>query len=138
MLRRALFAFALVALALPLLGMGGRGVEGFTSIPVPEKNYSAKVTDKNGVSVEVSMFSWEGQVYLGGYRGKGAFTVAFDRISRFEVGSADEDGKVPVRVYLRGGGTFEMKMDAKTYFYGKTSIGNYRIPVSGVKLVELR
>lgn len=122
--------------ALFLLGLGGRGVEQFRSIPLPEKNFTAVVTDRSGVVTRVSLFSWEGQVYFAGYRGDGVFTVYFGKVARAEFGEP-ERGRVPVRLYLRDGSTFEMKMDAEKFFYGKTNIGNFRIKVSKVKLIEI-
>ncbi len=133
MLKR-LFFLAFVALF--LVGMGGRGLETFKEVPVPERNYTVSLTDKAGVSVNVSMFSWEGQVYFAGYRGDGDFTVAFDKVERAEFGEVDAKGRVPVRLYLRDGSAFEMRMDADRYFYGKTEYGNYRIRVGSVRFIR--
>ena len=121
-----------------LLGLGGRGLEQFRSIPVPEKNFSAKVIDKTGTEVSVNFFSWEGQVYFAGYKGEGAFTVSFDKVNKAEFGEKTSKGKVKVRLYLKDGSVFEMEMDADKFFYGKTPLGNYRIKVSNVRIIEFR
>lgn len=96
----------LLMVALVFVGLGGRGVEEFKSIPVPEKNYTVKVVDRTGTEVMVSLFSWEGQVYFGGFKGDGAFTVSFDKVSRVEFGEKNNDGKVKVRFYLKDGRIF--------------------------------
>ncbi len=130
------YPLLVVVCSLPLLALGGRGVENFSSIPIPEKNYTARVTDRQGMASEVQMFSWEGQVYFGGYRGDAVFTVSFGKVKRAEFGEADGKGRVTVRFYLKDGSIFEMKMDGTKFFYGKTELGNYRIKVKNVKLIE--
>lgn len=130
----ALFLFLLGAV---LLGMGTRGdIESLKDIPIPEKRFKAEVTDTDGVKTLVDYFSWEGQVYFAGYRGKGVYTLSFEKVKSVEFGPKDKDNKVAARFYLKNGDIFEIKMDADKFFYGKTAIGNFRIQVGNTKYIQ--
>ncbi len=133
-MKRYLLFFVLIA----LLGMGTRGdLETFKDIPIPEKRFKAEITDTDGVKTLVDYFSWEGQIYFAGYKGKGVYTLSFEQVKSVEFGPKDKNEKVAVRFYLKNGDVFEMKMDANKFFYGKTEVGNFRIRIGNTKYIRL-
>ena len=121
---------------LPLcLGMGFGGGDGPTSIPEPQQSYKAELTDVEGKKVELTQFSIEGQTYVLGNLGAGNVAIPFAKIKSAAV-SQDGD-KVKAVLSLKDGQTITLMASTKAKAYGKTSFGNYVIPLGEVSSIQI-
>ncbi len=73
---------AAAALGLASLGLGGLGETKPGKVPIPPRNFTAEVTDRQGVVTRARQVSCGGELFLVGRRGETTYTVAFDRIRR--------------------------------------------------------
>lgn len=133
--RRSQWWIATLLIILPLcLGMGFGG-EGPTSIPEPQINYRAAVTDVEGKRVELTQFSIEGQTYVLGNLGAGNVAIPFAKIKSAAI-SQDGD-KVKAVLALKDGQSITLMASPQAKAYGKTSYGNYVITLGEVTSIEL-
>lgn len=126
-----------IMLVIPLImGMGaGGGVK--HKIPTPDKNYSATITDSEGVTTKVTQISFDGKTYLTGYRGNSTVTVPFEKIASVQVGKTEEEKKYSVFVSLKAGGGLNIKVEGKTLCYGSADFGNIQIEFKDLRKVEI-
>lgn len=125
----------LVVLCLPwLMGMGVGDSQGPTRIPEPRVDYHVALTDQTGVRVELTMFAIEGVDFVLGQVGQGEAAVPFERIARLEF--SRQDGQLHCILHLKEGSPVSMTVKPSLAATGRTSYGNYRIPLGEVSLVE--
>ncbi|MBI4081407.1 MAG: hypothetical protein HY423_02225 [Candidatus Lambdaproteobacteria bacterium] len=128
--RGGVVAAALVlAAAVWSLGLGDSG-SGAKTIPIPEKNYTATVTDLKGNIIEAERFSWDGHVYFKAQYGNATITLPFTKVKSLKV-LADAKTALPeqvlARVTLQVGETIDVAMDRTSKAYGDTRYGSYEI-----------
>lgn len=129
-----LLAFLGLAPALAVAtGFGGDNPP--SRIPIPAKDYSAKVEDQGGVVVEVDRVTWNGEVFLYGNVGAAQVTVPFDGIRTVEILPSTVQGKRKARVSLRTGESVEIQVNDDTPCYGRTKFGNYSIEAEEIRFV---
>jgi hypothetical protein len=134
--RRRWLGWCLVALLCPLLwGMGVGESQGPTSIPEPRQDFRAAVTDVEGVRVELSQVSLDGQTFVLGRRGAGQVAVPLDRVASLRL--SQKDGRLTARLELKQGAPVELVVEPETPLTGRTSYGNFRIPLGRVAEIEL-
>jgi sporulation protein YlmC with PRC-barrel domain len=131
--RAALSAWLLLCLPL-LMGMGGGDSEGPTRIPEPSADYRVRLTDQEGARVELTAFAIDGQTFVLGQVGQGQVAVPFERVKAVEMNS--KGGQLKAKVALKDGEPVEMAVKAALKATGKTSYGNFRIPMGEVRAVE--
>jgi len=118
------------------MGMGTGGMQTH-KIPTPAVNFSATITDSQGVTTKVTQISFDGKVYLTGYRGNATVTVPFEKISSVKVGKLAEDKKVAAFVTLKEGGTLNIMVEGKLPCYGSADFGNVQIEFKDIKKVDI-
>ncbi|MCF8040896.1 MAG: hypothetical protein K9K65_00035 [Desulfarculaceae bacterium] len=124
-------------LCLPLImAMGTGSSEVPTRIPEPKVNYLVTLTDMGGTTVELSHFSIEGVVFLAGEMGRGELAVPLDKVK--DVVLRHKDGEFKAEVALADGSTVLITVKGSLKATGKTSYGNYRIPLEEVGRIQLR
>ena len=125
-------ALAILALALPLLGMGmlGGGAGG-----APERNYEAVFVDRDGTRVEAKWVSAGGELALTGELGRGTLRVPFDDIRNVTFKGDDKKALV-ARVELAEGEPVELELRSSLTFTGQTEVGQYRIRARDLQSVE--
>ena len=117
------------SLAPLFLGAMGGNHNGQTDIPLPEKNYSVIITDKQNVQTTATRVSWEGKIYFQGRRGDALATIPFAKISQIDINSnaLAPPGSVSTKVTLRSGESIQIHIKATSKTYGETSFGKFEI-----------
>jgi len=131
-------AMALFSSLLFLMGMGGLGGPGpVEKIPVPTKNFNARIIDHQGVQTSLSQVSFEGNVFLVGKRGDATVTISFEKISQVE-NKGPEGNEVVVTATLRNQEKIEIKVDKSSKFYGKADFGTFQIESKDLKSISFQ
>jgi len=122
-----------------LISFFAMGMEGFSSsdeeFPEPDLNYSATLTDIEGVEHIISMASFSGGSELVGLVGKASFTVDFKKIKRVEIEKIENKTYVLARVWLRGGKQVKLQVKALAKCYGVTELGKMTIRIRDIKSI---
>jgi hypothetical protein len=125
----------LLIICLPwLMAMGGGDSEGPTRIPEPSADYRVRLTDQEGARVELTAFAIDGQTFVLGQVGQGQVAVPFERVKSVEM--TNKAGQLKAKVALKDGEPVELVVKAALKATGKTSYGNFRIPLGEVRGVE--
>ena len=130
---RRSYKFFLILVVLPLLlGMGSIfGENSPGKIPVPEKNFTATFIDQMDVIAECTEVSIEGETFLEGNKGKGVYTIPFDKIKN--VIFCLKEGKLSGFAKLNNGNTIELVLEKNNTAYGRTKYGTFQITLSNLK-----
>ncbi|MEW6184885.1 MAG: hypothetical protein AB1585_03995 [Thermodesulfobacteriota bacterium] len=132
------FAIALILLAsVFILGMGKMGPsEKAGEIPLAEKEVKAVITDNQGLTLNLTQFSVNGQVFLTGRLGAGRVTIPFNRI-RTMVFSFEPKG-TNVTVELTDGSQTTLSLEKGQTVYGKIRAGAYQVSIDHLKKIEIQ
>ncbi len=117
------------------LAMGVGDSEGPVSIPEPQQDYRVRLTDLQGVRVELTQFAIAGQSFLLARRGEGEVAVPLGNVKEAMV--SQSQGKLHVQATLASGQKVEFTADGSLQATGKTDYGNYRIPLKEVTRIEV-
>jgi len=135
-MKRFLAPIVILSSLLFLMGMGELGGSApADKVPSPEKNFSVKVTDREGIPTSLSQFSQEGKVFLAGKRGSATVTVPFEKISQIQFQAA-EGNEIPAKLTLRTQESLDLKVDKRSKFYGKAEFGTLQIDAKDLKAVN--
>jgi len=119
--------YALIAAVPFLLAMGFMGdPPALEKAPEPKTRLDAVVLDSEGTSTTVSYISYDGELYLPVYRGKGLITIPFQNISRIEFGPKKSHTR-EVTIHFTDQREETFRMDIKVLFVGKLPFGTYQI-----------
>ncbi|RJP59500.1 MAG: hypothetical protein C4549_02235 [Deltaproteobacteria bacterium] len=132
-MKKGLYLVAFLTGFLLITGMGGLGGTPSGKIPTPEKDFSATLIDKQDVVTKCKQISRDGDVFFLGKKGKGTFTVSFEKVKIAEF----QNGKGVVIAVLKliDGQTIEIEMDKSQKFYGNVPFGTFQIEVSDLKKI---
>ncbi len=119
-----------------LLGMGGLGGTPVEKVPTPDKDFHARVVDRDGVQTSLSEFSQDGKTFLAGKRGEGLVAVPFDKISQVQFRT--EGNLVAAKVSLRDQHSVEIMVEKQSRFYGKTDFGTFQIETKDLKSISFQ
>ena len=121
-----------------LLGMGELGgTAPVDKIPAPDKNFTARVVDRQGIETALSKVSYEGNVFLIGNRGSAAVTIPFEKISQLQLQSL-EGSEVLAKVFLRDQKSIEIKVGKRTKFYGNAEFGTFQIEMKDLRSINFQ
>ncbi len=134
-MKRILPLILILTVFLLLMGMGEMGGTPAGKVPAPEKNFKARVTDREGVQTSLSEFSQDGKAFLAGKRGDATVTVPFEKIAQAEF-LPQQGNWIQARVTLRGQGSVEINIDKQAKFYGKADFGTFQILAKDLKAVN--
>ncbi|MFH1034852.1 MAG: hypothetical protein V1806_10140 [Pseudomonadota bacterium] len=130
-------AWAAILLLCPLLmAMGLSDGSGPTRIPEPQADYQVVLVDQQGMRVELSQFAIDGQSFVLGSVGQGQAAVPFEKVRALEL--SKQDGQLQAKVILREGEPVRLGVSEALKATGKTSYGNFRIPLGEVGRVEFK
>ena len=92
MVEKRTIGFCVCLLAPLLLGMGMFGQPAARQkVPETHQRFDATVVDQEGVVVHVTHMSYDGELYLPVFQGKGLVTVPFGKIRKIEIGMAQAE-----------------------------------------------
>ncbi len=134
---RSWFSIAVMLLAtLFLLGMGKmEQTEKPGEIPIPDQEVSVSVTDNEGLTLNLTQFSINGQTYLTGKLGAGRVAMALSQIRVIYL-SADPKG-TEAKVELTDHSQLNLLLDKGTIAYGRIKVGTYQISMDHLKKIEV-
>lgn len=130
-----ILAIALLAAVL-MTGMGNIGGPAEGTIPKTEENVRAQLADRLGVVTDLSRFSMDGNVFLGGRRGEGQMSVFFRDLQEVSFGPVSGND-VPVELLLKSGKRVQLTVEKNSVFYGDTGAGAFRIIAGNVQRILL-
>jgi|GEM_PF-1602622 len=126
----------LVILAPFLFGMGMFGQPAAREeVPVTRERFDATVEDLEGVVVQVTHVSYDGELYLPVFRGKGLVTIPFRKIRAFELAEKQQSRR-EVKVSFQDETSETFWMDEDILFLGKVSYGTYQIQAKDIRRLE--
>jgi hypothetical protein len=117
------------------MGMSMGPGEGPTRIPEPGANFRVRLTDQDGSRVELTYFAIDGQAFFMGAMGQGQIAAPLQNVK--DVSIRQQDGVLKARLELIKGDPVELKVKGSLEVTGKTSFGNYRIPLAEVSRIEI-
>ena len=137
-MKKYLAPFFIFSLLIFLMGMGELGgTAPVDKIPVPDKNFTARVVDRQGVETALSNLSCEGKVFLAGNRGRATVTIPFEKISQIQFQNP-EGSEVPVKVFLQDQKPIEIKVAKRAKFYGKAEFGTFQIEMKDLRSINFQ
>jgi hypothetical protein len=129
--RRAVLVAALGAAS---LGLGASPGATPGKVPVPSRNFTAEVTDRQGVVTRASQVSCGGDVFVVGKRGETTLTVAFDKIRRVRFGTP-ADKFVEATVETVGGEPIRLRVDRAMVCAGHTDFGTVQVEAGDLQMI---
>jgi len=120
-----------------LFGMGMFGQPAARQeVPQTKERFDATVEDLEGVVVQVTHLSYDGELYIPVYQGKGLVTIPFRRIRSIEFGEKQK-GRYEVKVSFQDGTIDIFRMDEDILFLGKVPYGTYQIQAKDMQKLEI-
>ena len=137
MVGRRVICFGYLMILVPFLfGMGMFGQPAAREdVPVTKERFDATVEDLEGVVVQVTHVSYDGELYFPVYRGKGLVTIPFRKIRAFELGEKEQDRR-EVKVTFQDETSETFWVDEDLLFLGKVSYGTYQIQAKDIRRLE--
>jgi len=126
----------LFCLAFFCLGMGGDAKEVVSSIPDPDREFSARIVDKSDTAYEVDLLSIEGFTYLPANLGHADVAIDFDRIRSVDFYMQGDTELAVVR--FADGSEKRFYLDPKTVLYARSKWGNLRLTCRDVKSIVFK
>lgn len=134
-LLRAIIFLVVVMLCLTGMGNLGGGPEG--TVPKVDENIRVKVTDRDGVTIELSEFSQEGKLALDGTLGSAQMTILFKNMASADFSPVENKEEMTVSIKLKDGANVSIKIRKRLIFYGSTGYGAYQIKARDLKRIEI-
>jgi len=128
---------ALLILSPLLLAMGIMGEAPRRDVPETGKPFGAVLVDVEGVSTEVSHFSYDGEAYLPAYRGRALVVIPFERIAGVEFGQT-QNHRRQARVLFQDQQEELFWVDEKLLFLGKVTYGTFQIQAKDLQRIRLQ
>jgi|YNPNPStandDraft_1061719.scaffolds.fasta_scaffold00878_14 hypothetical protein len=128
---------ALLILSPLLLAMGIMGEAPRRDVPETGKPFGAVLVDVEGVSTEVSHFSYDGEAYLPAYRGRALVVIPFERIAAVEFGQT-QNHRRQARVLFQDQQEELFWVDEKLLFLGKVTYGTFQIQAKDLQRIRLQ
>lgn len=134
--RLRLLPLLLLLLCPLVMAMGFGDSNAPTRIPEPQSNYRGLVVDQEGTRVDLTQVAIDGQTFVLGSLGQGQAAIPFDKVK--SVAIANQGGVLKGKVTLSEGAPVELVLDGLLKLTGRTNFGNFRIPLSEVRSVEIQ
>lgn len=131
-----------VAVVLALVAVDVAHATGFggdnppSRIPIPAREFKARVEDHGGTVVEVDRVTYNGEVFLYGKLGLAQVTLPFESLARVEFTRADDPKKRLATATTIDGNTLTITVEYDTPCYGRTRFGNYAIDAEHLRRIE--
>ena len=136
MVSRKTVCFGVLILMPCLLGMGMFGQPAVREkVPQTKERFDATIEDLEGIVVHVTHVSYDGEVYLPVYQGKGLVTIPFQRIRKIELGKKEQTRR-EVKIFFQDGTDEVFGMDEDLLILGKVPYGTYQIQAKDILRLE--
>jgi hypothetical protein len=136
MLGKRAIGFSICLLTPLLLGMGMFGQPAAREeVPETRQRFDATVEDLEGVVVQVTHVSYDGELYLPVFQGKGLVTVPFGKIRKIEIGEKQRSRR-EVKVSFGDETSETFWIEENVLFLGKVPYGTYQIQAKDVFTLE--
>ena len=136
MAKRYVFCFGMLILVPCLLGMGMFGQPtAREDVPKTEQRFDAAVEDLDGVTVRITHVSYDGELYLPVYRGKGLVTIPFRNIRQIELGEK-KGCRRQVTVSFTDDTGEVFWIDEDILILGKVPYGTYQIQAKDIHTLK--
>ncbi len=126
----------LVVMAILLCGMGGAGNKVVSSIPDPDREFTAKIVDQSDVSYKVHRISVDGLTYLPAAMGEAKVGIDFAKISKIHF-YMQGDSELAV-VHFVQGGKKRFHLDPETKIHARSKWGNVQLICKNIKTIEFQ
>ncbi len=137
MARRDVICLGMLIIVPCLLGMGMFGQPtARQNVPETPKRFDATVEDLDGVTVKITHASYDGELYLPVYRGKGLVTIPFRNIRRIEFGKK-QGNRREVTVSFQDETSEVFQIDENVLIVGKIPYGTYQIQAKDIHILKL-
>jgi hypothetical protein len=131
--RTKLVGFGILILVPFLFGMGMFGQPAAREeVPETKERFDAIVEDLEGIVVQITHASYDGELYLPVYRGKGLVTIPFRKIREFELGEKQRSRR-EVTVSFTNDTREVFWIDEDILFLGKVPYGTYQIQAKDMR-----
>ncbi len=123
-----------------LLAIGGESSNESPSIPVPVKNYSAKIIDIENNAFDATRFSVNGKIYFQGMMGKSIVSIPFENIKVISVLSNAIGGDrkyYQSEISMKDGSSIKLAIPVDSKIYGDASFGKFELFMRDVKTIEI-
>jgi hypothetical protein len=119
-----------------LLGMGKLDqTEKPGEIPVPDKEVSAMITDTEGLTLNLSQFSINGQAYLSGKLGAGRVALPLGQVRVISL-SVEPKG-LAAKVELTDQSKMNLLLEKGATVSGRLKAGTYQVSLDHLKKIEI-
>ena len=125
MIRKGMILAGLLILIALLSGMGSLGGKPTAREKAPEPNerFDALIVDMEGMEIQVTYISYDGELYVPVYRGRALITIPFNNIDKIEMGDK-ENARRKAKISFKNRRTGEFLIDEGILF--NCSSGYYR------------
>ncbi len=134
-MKRGFIFLLIVVVATFCMGMGGLGGQPEGTVPETEVRIQADITDRSGITTNLSQFSMDGKTYLDAWRGQGKLTIPFQHIDTISFGEL-KGGEVTVDAKLKSGAVMTLTIRSRAQFYGSTGFGAFQIKSRDVDSID--
>lgn len=134
-MKRRLWLAVVLVMGLSLTGMGRLDQDNGGEIPLPDRDVSALVIDREGVSVTLTHFSINGQTMFSGKLGAGKAAVPFGQI-KTATPLAEPDA-FRVKLELIDQPPLTLTVERGLQITGRAKFGTYRVPLDQLKKIEI-
>lgn len=135
-MRSCLVIAIMVLAALFLLGMGKMDqTEKPGEIPVPDQEVSVSITDNEGLTLNLTQFSINGQTFLPGKLGAGRVALPLSQIRVIHLST--ESKGTAAKVEMTDHSQLQLFLEKEIMVYGKIKFGNYRVSADHLKKIEV-
>lgn len=136
MVRRWAVCFGIGILVPFLLGMGMFGQPAAREkVPETDERFDAVLEDLEGAVVRVNHVSYDGELYLPVFRGKGLITIPFGKIHRIEMGQK-QGSRREAKVSFRDGTSEVFRVEEDILIIGEVPYGTYQIQAKDIHTLE--
>ncbi len=135
--KKGLILFSLLPLVIFLLGMGNLGGKPLIreNAPEPKERYDALIIDMDGIAINVTYVSYDGELYLPVYQGRALITIPFNKIHKIELEEKDRN-KRKTKISFKDKRTDDFLMDENILFLGKLPYGTFQIQAKDLQSIE--
>ena len=134
--KKGLIVLCFVAIYLVSAGMSEIMSTSSENFPIPAKNFAAVIVDQSGVETEVNLFSINGFTFLYGTRGKGTYSIPFEKLQSITFQRANE--KLEATAKLTTGKVITIMSEPRQDCYGRTEFGTYNIKLGDVRQILIK
>jgi hypothetical protein len=126
----------MVIAAFFLLGMGKlEQTEKPGEIPLPEKEVSAMITDNEGLTLNLSQFSINGQINLTGKLGAGRVNIPLSQIRVISLTNGSKG--LVAKVELTDHSQMNLLLEKGAMISGRIKVGTYQVSMDQLKKIEV-